>query len=180
LQRGFRRGEGFFIELAAAGADRLVGGVVLARGFSIGAEFLDAHSAAIGVERPLRLVNILFFRKCADDLGGRQGGRRFGLSCADDSVNFVFGWRRLRAGGIFLRGCTLDHQERCCKDYGQNPAECLQVQGICRGALHFSLDARNGGLRRLTPKSQCNATAAQPGGDLEERAEALVNSKYCE
>jgi len=43
----------------------------------------------------------------------------------------------------------------------------------------MDLDARSRGLRRLTPENQCNAMAAGPGGDLEEQAEALVNSKYC-
>jgi len=42
------------------------------------------------------------------------------------------------------------------------------------------LDAFSRKLRRLTPEIQCNATAAGACGDLEERAAALLNSKYCE
>jgi hypothetical protein len=42
----------------------------------------------------------------------------------------------------------------------------------------MDLDARSRGLRRLTSCDQCNAMAAGPGGDLEERPEALVDSKY--
>jgi hypothetical protein len=42
------------------------------------------------------------------------------------------------------------------------------------------LDAGSRRLRRLTSESQCNAMAAGQGRDLEERAEALVNSKYRE
>jgi hypothetical protein len=51
---------------------------------------------------------------------------------------------------------------------------------IRQGSQHMELDAFSRKMRRLKPKIQCNAMAAQPGGDLEERAAALIDSKYCE
>ena len=112
LQRRFRGGQCFFVKLAGAGANSQVSGIVFAGGFSVGAEFLDAHGAAIGVKRAFGLVQILLFREGADDLRGRKRGRKFGLRRADNSFDLMFRWRRLRAGGVFLRCGPGERQQR--------------------------------------------------------------------
>src|SRR6202035_3348104 len=86
------------------------------------------------------------------------------------------GRRRKRARGVFLSGRAGGRPEKRCEESEQDGLERLQAHEICGDALHIDLDAGSRRLRRLTPESQCNAMAAGPGGDLEEPAEALVNS----
>src|SRR5258708_35011143 len=95
LQRGLRRGKPFFVELAAAGTHALVGGVIFPGGFAVGSELLDTNRAAIRIERPLRLIKILFFGEGADDLRWREVGGRFRPSRAGKGGYFIVLWRRL-------------------------------------------------------------------------------------
>ena len=112
LQRGFRGGDGFFVELAVAGTHRIVRGVVFSRGLAVGAIFLNADRFPVGIQRPRGLVKIFLLGEGLDDLRGRQRGRRFSLRHAHHPANAVFLRRRERAGRIFLRGKANRGQEK--------------------------------------------------------------------